>query len=291
MNFTESAIKFSCEGETLYGIAAVPDYPVSEGVIIVVGGPQYRIGSHRQFTLIARQLAETGIPVFRFDYRGMGDSTGDLRGYEDVQADIAAALDAFQLGCPTVSRVTIWGLCDGASAAMAYAASDRRVTGLVLINPWMPTNGGKSRTLLRHYYWQRLLDTSFWQKLRSGQFDWRGSLRSVIATTRHAAGDDRGKRAAKLNVPVNSTPTTDRILAAFSRYQGKILLILCRKDLTALEFDGLLQRSRSWRAIFSRAGSAQRDLPDANHTFSRKEWRDQVVTWTTEWIHSKGNVS
>jgi hypothetical protein len=28
----------------------------------------------------------------------------------------------------------IWGLCDGASAAMFYAEQDRRVSGLVLLN-------------------------------------------------------------------------------------------------------------------------------------------------------------
>ena len=39
-------------------------------MVIVVGGPQYRAGSHRQFTLLARHIAAAGYPVLRFDARG-----------------------------------------------------------------------------------------------------------------------------------------------------------------------------------------------------------------------------
>jgi len=52
------------------------------GVLIVVGGPQYRVGSHRQFLLLSRRLAAEGHPVMRFDYRGMGDASGAMRGFE-----------------------------------------------------------------------------------------------------------------------------------------------------------------------------------------------------------------
>ena len=48
----------------------------------MVGGPQYRVGSHRQFTLMARAFAAAGYPVLRFDYRGIGDSEGESRGFE-----------------------------------------------------------------------------------------------------------------------------------------------------------------------------------------------------------------
>jgi alpha/beta superfamily hydrolase len=57
-------------------------------VLVIVGGPQYRAGSHRQFTLLARSLAEQGFAVLRFDYRGMGDSTGAMR---DQQSTMTCA--------------------------------------------------------------------------------------------------------------------------------------------------------------------------------------------------------
>ena len=75
----EQALTFDCDGERLVGVVAVPERPVPVGVLIVVGGPQYRAGSHRQFVHLARRLAGAGIAAMRFDYRGMGDASGDAR--------------------------------------------------------------------------------------------------------------------------------------------------------------------------------------------------------------------
>src|SRR5690606_34644237 len=106
------------------------------GVLIIVGGPQYRVGSHRQFVLLARYLAERGIPVMRFDYRGMGDSDGDMRTFEHVGKDLGSDIDYFFSECSFLKDIVIWGLCDAASAALFYAHQDRRISGLVLLNPW-----------------------------------------------------------------------------------------------------------------------------------------------------------
>ena len=102
MTFTEHAAIFPCAGDQLLGIVATPELPQATGVLIVVGGPQYRVGSHRQFLLLSRALAEAGYPAMRFDYRGMGDSTGGLRDFEAVNDDIGSAIDVFQAHCPHV---------------------------------------------------------------------------------------------------------------------------------------------------------------------------------------------
>ena len=104
INIRKSTLRFACNSATLFGMlseleapsqadasAASPDaqgasldrsaamanarftsFAASRGMLIVVGGPQYRAGSHRQFTLLARDVAATGVPTMRFDYRGMG---------------------------------------------------------------------------------------------------------------------------------------------------------------------------------------------------------------------------
>ena len=118
MNYTEQTVTFACEQDTLAGILAVPEIAASTGVIVIVGGPQYRAGSHRQFVLLSRTLAAAGYPVLRFDYCGMGDSTGAQRDFTGVSADIAAAITTLQSRLPSVQRVALWGLCDGASAAL-----------------------------------------------------------------------------------------------------------------------------------------------------------------------------
>src|SRR5260221_6488075 len=193
----EHAFMFDCGGESLVGILSGAGLPAGRGVLILVGGPQYRVGSHRQFALLARHLAEHGVPTLRFDYRGMGDSDGEARTFERVGEDIRCAIDRFFAIVPTLRDVVIWGLCDAASAALFYAHGDARVSGLILLNPWVRTGAGVARAHLRHYYLRRLLQGSLWQKMARGEFNFReaaGALgRFVIDATK------RGRTLGTIN--------------------------------------------------------------------------------------------
>jgi len=93
MQVKEQALVFDCQGEQLIGIIHQGESEIRIGVLIVVGGPQYRVGSHRQFLLLARALALHGTPVMRFDVRGMGDSGGEQRFFDQLDDDIRAAVD------------------------------------------------------------------------------------------------------------------------------------------------------------------------------------------------------
>jgi exosortase A-associated hydrolase 1 len=138
-------------------------------VLVVVGGPQYRVGSHRQFVQLGRELAQAGWPVFRFDVRGMGDSTGTFQGFERLAPDIGAAVDAFYATVPGLKRVVLWGLCDGASAALLYLErADPRVGGLVLLNPWVRSAHTLAQAQVSGYYARRAIDPATWRALLRG---------------------------------------------------------------------------------------------------------------------------
>jgi len=78
----ERASVFGCGGDRLVGILHAPAERARDiGVLVVVGGPQYRVGSHRQFVRMARDFAAAGYPVLRFDHRGIGDSDGAARSF------------------------------------------------------------------------------------------------------------------------------------------------------------------------------------------------------------------
>ena len=269
----EQALVFGCDRDSLVGVLAVPDAPASRGVLIVVGGPQYRAGSHRQFTLLARELAARGIASLRFDYRGMGDSTGEARTFESVHEDIGCAIDRLIESVPAVNEVVIWGLCDAASAALFYAHGDFRVRGVILLNPWVRTEQGIAQARLRHYYGARLLDSGFWKKLLRAEINLK---RSVTTLGKFVADAARPKSEA-VSLP-------DRMEHALRRFSGRVLLILSGKDLTADEFRGVVGRSERWKALLADARVTERELPEANHTFSTREWRDQVARWTVEWV-------
>ena len=290
MNFEERALIFPCKDSWLYGILTLPESTVSKGVLIVVGGPQYRVGSHRQFTLLARHLAAHGVPVLRFDCRGMGDSEGDMRTFEDIEDDFCCAIDKFFEEVPTLSGLVIWGLCDAASAALFYAYRDRRVTGLVLLNPWVRTDEGAARAYLKHYYIARVFTPEFWSKVWRGSFNYAAAVQSLSKIIGEAlAGKE--KTAAPMegttgNRSCDLAPLPERMLYGLSHFSGKILLIISGNDLTAQEFSDLAKGSREWQKLLGSPRVSRFDLPEANHTFSRREWRDQVAVWTKEWIQS-----
>ena len=56
--YREEGKVFWCGENRLVGVATIPEKGSDVGVLVLVGGPQYRIGSHRQFALLARALAQ-----------------------------------------------------------------------------------------------------------------------------------------------------------------------------------------------------------------------------------------
>jgi exosortase A-associated hydrolase 1 len=275
----------------LYGILSLPEQMCSRGVVVLVGGPQYRAGSHRQFTLLARNLAAHGIPVFRFDCRGMGDSEGDPRDFERLEDDLRCAIDRFLQEVPALDELVIWGLCDAASAALFYAHRDPRVTGLVLLNPWVRTEQGEAKAYLKHYYLARFVNREFWGKVLKGQFDYSTAARSFARTfTRAVAGrrtrEDGQEGHARTIGSYNPGNLPERMLDGLGRFGGRTLLIISGNDLTAQEFCDLVRESSPWQRLLASPRVSRHDLPDADHTFSRRAWRDQVAGCTRDWIRS-----
>ena len=162
-------LTFACGPAQLVGLLHPAAQHLPRGVVIVVGAPQYRVGSHRQFVLLARELAGAGFPVLRFDYRGMGDSDGEFAGFEGIDDDIRSAVNIFFDRVPGLRDVVLWGLCDGASAAAFYGANDPRVSGLVIVNPWVRTEQTAARARLSGYYIQRLASRAFWARALGGK--------------------------------------------------------------------------------------------------------------------------
>ena len=278
MSYSESVVSFSCAGEQLIGIVTTPVKPTKYGVVIVVGGPQFRIGSHRQFVLLARSLGQRGITTLRFDYRGMGDSSGDLRDFTAIDEDIRVAVDALQNANPKLERIILWGLCDAASASLFYAHKDARIAGLVLANPWVRTDVGEAQAYLNHYYRARFLDVAFWKKILRGQYDFFGSVRSFFETIRKAM------RTTAPESEDRELPLRERMYASWANFKGDALVLLSGEDLTAQEFSNMVKASSPWRELFDGPRVTKHTMPSANHTFSREEWRDEVANTTANWI-------
>lgn len=279
MNYHERVVEFTVEGHALFGVLCSRPQAQDVGVVVVVGGPQYRAGSHRQFVHLARRLAAAGYPCLRFDYRGMGDSEGALRDFETVGDDIAAATDALLAAEPGLRRVVLWGLCDGASAALLYLHDrrDARVCGLALLNPWVRTGASQARTRVKHYYLQRLMAPDFWRKLIVGGVR-LAALSGFIDNLR--ASRQLGHEAPRqLAYP-------ERMAAAWAAFEGRILLMISEHDYTAREFEEYAAASQAWQCTLAARHPLQVALADADHTCSGPQARIAAEDATVAWLAS-----
>lgn len=280
MKHIETALTFACHGDQMLGILALPEQPRLDAVLIAVGGPQYRVGSHRQFTLLARSLADAGYTSLRFDYRGMGDSSGAPRTFEEVTHDIAVAIDTLVASQPGLKSVVLWGLCDAASAALLYVGEtgDPRVTGLCLLNPWVRSEATLARTHVKHYYTQRLLQISFWKKLLRGDVGASQSLAEFSAKLRQSGASDKDNSAASYQ---------QRMAAAAQHFAGEILLILSGDDYTAKEFREHCAGSSAWKKVLKSENLSRIDIAEADHTFSSRVFRDAVNAACVSWLQER----
>lgn len=294
------AMVFSCEESDLVGVLHGAGLTSDVGVVIVVGGPQYRVGSHRQFYLLAQRIAEAGMSALCFDYRGMGDSSGTLKGFENIERDINSAVNSLLREKPEISRVVLWGLCDAATAAMSYAGGDERIAALILANPWVYSASGSAKAYIRHYYLRRVLQPEFWSKVWAGEFKFKGSLISALGLMSRALGlkpcsdekESKGGEQLPKETSINpgsegpnkKSNLVEQFTGGMRSWKKPILLLLSGSDLTAAEFLDACRGNRNLGRAIRRQNVTVCNFPGVDHTFSREDWRFQVERLSTEYL-------
>ena len=284
----ERALVIECRDAELVGILHEPDHGApSAGVVLIVGGPQYRVGSHRQFVLLARSLARAGVSCLRFDYTGMGDSGGEFVGFEGIEADVRAAIDRLLRESAGLRRVFLWGLCDAASAILMYAPTDERVAGVVIANPWVRSAQGQAQAVVEQYYRRRVWSGEFWGKLLTGRVNVWGAARDFVRNwfVAHAPSSGRKEQSGQ------RTPFQERMLAGLERFDHPVLLLTSGDDLTAAEFLALVASSPRWQHALDARHTQRQHLAEATHTFSTDRWRKQVEQWTVTWLSQHRDAS
>jgi exosortase A-associated hydrolase 1 len=261
MSVDESVLQFGTPGSELIGVLSRPVEPqrLQEiGVVVVVGGPQTRVGSHRQFVLLARAMAAAGYACLRFDYAGMGDSPGPRPDFERAGPDIRRACDAMVAAVPACKRVALWGLCDGASAALLYAAGDERIATVIAANPWARSEATRSAAIVSEHYGSRLRSADFWRRVLGGKVNVFASAREAIGHALRA----RGKGGAGSKQTGEDLPA--RLSGALASVRAAVRLQLSGQDLTSAEFEIAMRRTGTTGLL---EGGALR-LEQADHTFS-----------------------
>jgi exosortase A-associated hydrolase 1 len=238
-------IAFDCAGDALIG--TLDEGVAATGLLIVTGGNEVRAGAHRGMAMLAARLAADGVPVFRFDRRGVGDSEGVNTGYEGSRDDLIAAAAAFRREAVTLRRIVGFGNCDAASA-LALFGRDAGVDALVLANPWLveETDDLPPASAIRHRYVERALSPRAWGRLISGQIDFRKLYGGLL----------------KLVQP-RPQGLADRVVSAIAGWGDDARIVLARRDNTAVAFaDAAAARDLPTRIEFIDTGS---------HSFAREQ--------------------
>jgi hypothetical protein len=185
--FKELVVQFG-PSASLVGILSRPssELPFRRPAVVILNtGIAHRVGHHRMYVTMARELAVLGHLAFRFDFSGIGDSASRGDGLSPIkahQADLSEALDWLTASYDDNEVVQI-GLCSGADIALSYGHSDKRVVGLVMLDPTIPP----TVRFYAHYIGRRLTQLRSWLSFvgRRGRIyrELSGLLKSALGAT------------------------------------------------------------------------------------------------------------
>ncbi len=221
-SIAEQALLFG-RSKSLVGVLAraSSEPPASQPTVVILNsGIVHRVGHHRMYVTMARQLAAAGYNVLRFDFSGIGDSpsrSGDLSPIANFQMDIAEALDWLEASCGASNFVLV-GLCSGADTALQYGHSDKRVVGLVLLDPTIPPT---ARFYL-HYIGQRLIRLRSWLSFARGRGRiWQDMVERISLAV---AGKRSGSRTSLIDPGMRGQ--LERVYVSLGARGARLLVVL-----------------------------------------------------------------
>lgn len=279
----ERPVFFSAGGEELFGIITEPT-AASNGIgLILLGGGAVPAPNRNGLSVrIARRVAALGYHSLRFDYRGVGESTGVTDSYRldrPFVDDVLAAVRCLEEH--GVRDVALAGTCFGARTALASAAGISRLRGVALLAPPVrdfqmgdlaieatPTSTFLQRTF-RLRTLRRLLDP---ERRRTYARMGRAKLRA-LARSRGVAKPARQQVSPHFSQP----------LAELSARGTPVLLAYGTED----EFYGPFQEARQALAeTLDAPGSRIEEclVPGEIHGLSRLAVQDEVADLIETWL-------
>jgi pimeloyl-ACP methyl ester carboxylesterase len=254
---------------------AASSHPV---IVLLNAGIIHHVGPNRLYVLLSRALAALGHTVVRFDLSGVGDSAAREDGLAPLDAalaDIRDALDSLAASRPGC-RFLLVGLCSGANHAVAYAGSDPRVSGIVLLDPFIP------HTLRYHayYYMRRLLHLPGWRNfLKGGHPLWWRLVRAIRGGPAVAANGAPG------GIDLQSREVRDSLRERYSacvRQGVRLLVVLTDGRQDCHNHLGQFRAALSGVPFGDALTSSY--FHGCDHTFSTEAKRAKLFQLVQEWI-------
>lgn len=291
---TEHPIFFRAGDETLFGVLTEPTSGSLGTALVLLPGGGY-LGStnrNRLSVRLCRQAANGGYHALRFDYHGVGESTGVVERFSLDQPfvdDLLGAVDFLER--QDIGQFVIAGTCFGARTALAAAASIQGLVSVILISPPVrdfamgdrkSTRLASGHGLIDHL--RRALRPHVMRGLVQPNVR-RRYARLVGAALRQRAAPRRAAPpyAAGDGSPPRSPDFVSTLESLVSREVRILILFGTDEDL----YDDF-ERARSGRLgpVLRRAGSLVRveTFPGHVHGFSTIEVQDWVTDTIARWL-------
>jgi alpha-beta hydrolase superfamily lysophospholipase len=272
-------------GDGLVGVITDPAAARKDalGVILLNAGVIHRVGPSRLYVHLARALASIGCVAARFDHSGIGDSPtrrDDASFDESSIQEARAAMDALH-DSRGIDRFVLIGLCSGAVTAFDGAGVDRRVAGVVMINPQGFDQSPEWNTYItdrgdaRRYWTRSLFSVSSWWKALTGRVDYK---RLIGVLWRQASGPGQASHV------VSSVVT--RVGAELQKMmdRGVDTLLVCSEGDDGIEYmNVILQRDVRTMTATSAGHFSVEILPGADHSLTLLGSQRRVVDVIGDW--------
>ena len=271
----EEPVHFGAGGR-LFGILRLPTVLPANGralpwFVFLNPGMLHRVGPHRLYVRLARELANLGFGTLRIDLAGRGDSPAraGLTWQQSVAADHEEIVRGLELRLGPVQLV-LAGLCSGADDAVMLAPDDARVVGLLLLDPiCFPDKGFAARAVLLKLKHAPVTDYIAWLKRRFA------SATAIDA------------------LAIQESPTLEQLRSAFvavRNRQGRVLSVFTDYAVRYYNSLGQLQR------VLGVQGYAQYCTElfwlDTAHTFELDVHRRRLIAvvrnWADLWRERRG---
>lgn len=305
-----SAVTFTSSegGHTLFGTLHSPAQPREDLPVIVLLSPgvKMRVGPGRLYVPLTDALVEMGYRVFRFDFYGLGDSSGELS--ETMLADVYNNIEVGRYVADSRSAIQwlrqntgakkfiLGGLCGGAITALLTAEREPDVEGLLSLGMTvtLASNAATPAKYLtrqqldsrRQGYYRRLLQPKSWLRLLTFQSEygviWRSMKRLIIKEKPVAAAPI----AATAEQRGNANPLFPPAFFAFLKRGGRALMLFSEKDRLQSEYEEKFAAPFAEQLQPYLPQLQQHIVAEANHVLSFTPWQKEMVAVSRGWLQT-----
>jgi pimeloyl-ACP methyl ester carboxylesterase len=255
-------------------------------VLLTGGGQMPCTHRNRMWVHLARRLADEGHHAVRFDYHGVGESSGSM-GHVNLDkpfvGDLLAVIE--WLRGQGLSEIALVGNCFGARTALATARSDIRGVALLTMPIRAYVKGEAQETRIAQ-------DNSLTELLAKG---WSTRGLRVLSTPRgrrmvgrvlgrKVTGRRRNSHRASPPVPTPlwASPGVAEGLAALAAAEIPLLVAYGERDNAYADVRRACETG--WQPLIDRPGAALVTVPGNLNGYSSLVHQDWVVSTIAHWV-------